>query len=58
MEDVNLIQVYLKQLCMCAKSPWYPITGMILALVLVSIGREKIGTQQQKRGGSTVGLDV
>lgn len=53
-----MIQVYLKQLCMCAKSPWYPITGMILALVLVSIGREKIGTQQQKRGGSTVGLDV
>lgn len=33
---------------MCAKSPWYPVTGMILALVLVSIRWDKIGTQQQQ----------
>lgn len=33
---------------MSAKSPRYPVTGMILALVLVSIRWDKIGTQQQQ----------
>lgn len=41
---LNLIQVYLKQLLRVPKVPWYPIAGMILASVLVSIGCDKIET--------------
>lgn len=39
---------------MCAKSPWYPVTGMILALVIASGERKLehiVRKFKQKRGG-------